>query len=118
MKNEVRQFLDRQVEEKIAYRQTEHSVDNQQAEIWKQDRNDFFDSEQKKNSYIKGFKVQHQAMLLNQIKKKQESIVKGKMSLEELKQNKDRIHKVVTDYSADKTNGFKKIIETDLRRPL
>ncbi|EAS04273.3 hypothetical protein TTHERM_00299910 (macronuclear) [Tetrahymena thermophila SB210] len=112
----IKQFLDQQIQEKHNRQIEEEKLNKQQAEIWQKDREHFLDHEDKKKKYIQDVNKQHQKILVDQIKQKDDLTFKGKMSIEELKQNKDRIQRIL-DQSPDQAS-YKHAKENSLKRSM
>lgn len=55
----MREYLARQVDEKKAKEMEEKKIDEKQAEVWKEDTQNFFDNEKNKTEYLKQVYKQH-----------------------------------------------------------
>lgn len=91
-KKEMKDFLDKQVNERNQKQQFETDLSNKQADFWKKDTNNFFDNERKKNEFIKDLNKKHADILKAQMEennKKKKKKITGKMTIEELLQNKN-----------------------------
>lgn len=90
-KQEMKSFLDKQVGERNEKAKFERDLSNKQAEFWKNDTNNFFENERKKNEYIKDLNKRHAEVLKAQMEqgnRKNKKKVGGRMNVEELLQNK------------------------------
>ncbi len=90
-KKEMKEFLDKQVGEKNQRKQFETDLSNKQADFWKYDTNNFFETEKKKSEFIHDLNKKHAEILkaqMNEANKKNRKKVGAKMNIEELLQNK------------------------------
>ncbi|KAM3130923.1 hypothetical protein pb186bvf_016946 [Paramecium bursaria] len=96
-KQNIRSFLNMQIEEKRRRQQEEEDLNKKQAEIWKQDLDNYNDHEKKKFDYIKEVNLKHAEILKNQMAEKQSKNKKktAKMNTVELLQNKDKLKAIV-----------------------
>ena len=89
----MREYLNRQMQEKEERKRQEEDVNKKQSTIWKKDVENYMDHEQKKSEYVKMVNKKHADILKQQM---QEKTVKGKskMNKTELLQNKDRLREI------------------------
>eukprot|EP00825_Cyclidium_porcatum_P038651 TRINITY_DN4527_c0_g1_i4.p1 TRINITY_DN4527_c0_g1~~TRINITY_DN4527_c0_g1_i4.p1 ORF type:complete len:557 (+),score=167.16 TRINITY_DN4527_c0_g1_i4:224-1894(+) len=92
-KKEMREFLNKQIEEKNQRVQKEEDINKQQADIWAKDRENYLEHEKQKKDYINFVNKKHQEVLVKQIEDKT-SKKKHKMNAEELLQNKSRLKEI------------------------
>ncbi|CAK76015.1 unnamed protein product (macronuclear) [Paramecium tetraurelia] len=109
-RQQLRSFLNSQIEEKKRRQEEEEELNKRQAEIWKQDLDNYNDHERKKFDYIKEVNLRHADILKSQIQEKQGKIKQKstKMNTAELLQNKDKL-KVIAQEVPDLGDKVKKI---------
>lgn len=96
-KQEMKAFLDKQVQERKEKNKFENDLSNKQAEFWKSDTMNFFENEKKKNEFIKDLNKKHAEVLKAQMEegsKKKKKKVGGRMNVEELLQNKQILKEI------------------------
>ena len=99
----MKEFLDKQVGEKNQRKQFETDLSNKQADFWKYDTNNFFETEKKKNEFIRDLNKKHAEILkaqMNEGNKKNKKKVGGKMNIEELLQNKQVLKELAQNNEA------------------
>lgn len=84
----MREYLDKQVQEKKQKEIAEKQIDEKQAKVWQEDTNNFFDNEKKKQDYLKDIYKQHEDVLKSQMDDKNSKKNKKKMNTLELLYNK------------------------------
>lgn len=84
----MRDYLARQVEEKKTKEIEEKKIDSKQAEVWQEDTANFFENEKNKAEYLKNIHKQHEGILKEQMKQKDENKNRKKMNTLELLYNK------------------------------
>lgn len=84
----MREYLARQVDEKKSKEQDEKKIDEKQAEVWKEDTGNFFENEKNKSEYLKNVYKQHESILKDQMKDKEDKKNRKKMNTLELLYNK------------------------------
>ena len=63
----MREYLNKQVEEKRQREINEKVIDDKQAKVWQEDTKNFFDNEKKKQDYLKDIYKQHEDVLKHQM---------------------------------------------------
>lgn len=102
-KQEMKEFLDKQVVERNQKKQFETDLSNKQADFWKHDTNNFFENEKKKNEFIKDLNKKHAGILQAQMEennKKNRKKQATKMTMEELLQNKQILKELAQNNEA------------------
>lgn len=84
----MREYLNKQVEEKRQREINEKVIDDKQAKVWQEDTKNFFDNEKKKQDYLKDIYKQHEDVLKHQMDDKIDKKNKKKMNTLELLYNK------------------------------
>lgn len=84
----MRDYLARQVEDKKIKESEEKKIDSKQADVWKEDTSNFFDNEKNKADYLKQVHKQHENILKEQMKQKDDNKNRKKMNTLELLYNK------------------------------
>lgn len=84
----MREYLDKQVQEKKQKEIAEKQIDEKQAKVWQEDTSNFFDNEKKKQDYLKDIYKQHEDVLKSQMDDKNSKKNKKKMNTLELLYNK------------------------------
>ncbi|KAL4453090.1 hypothetical protein ABPG74_015321 [Tetrahymena malaccensis] len=92
-KQDMRSFLNKQIDEKNDRKVQEDQINKKQAEIWAKDRENYMEHEQNKQTYIKTVNKKHQDILKQQMDEKQNP-KKGKMNVNELLQNKQLFEEI------------------------
>lgn len=87
-KQQMREYLARQVEEKKIKEVQEKKIDEKQAIVWKEDTQNFYDNENNKSQYLKQVYKQHESILKEQMKDKEDKQNRKKMNTLELLYNK------------------------------
>lgn len=101
-KKEMKEFLDKQVDERNQKKQFESNLSNKQADFWKMDTNNFFENERKKAEFIKDLNKKHASILKQQMEesnRKNKKKVGGKMNVDELLQNKQILKEIAQNNS-------------------
>ncbi len=99
----MRDYLARQVEDKKVKENEEKKIDEKQAEVWKEDTSNFFENEKSKAEYLKNVHKQHEDILKEQMKDKEDGKNRKKMNTLELLYNK-----ALMKAAADITDNVKK----------
>jgi len=108
-KKEMRSFLDLQMQEKERKRQEELEGEKRQAEVWRQDVQEFNHHEQSKSEYLKDVNMQHAEFLKKQIVGDQQ--IHKKMNTEELLINKPKL-KEIAAIKAGEASFNKKLVNS------
>lgn len=94
---QIREFLNQQVEEKEGKKVFEKELNQRQAEFWHNDTKDYQNKETAKENYIKEVNLKHQDILRQQIQEKHSKTKKGKMNQMELLHNKDILKNIANN---------------------
>lgn len=76
----MRQYLAKQVDQKKVKERDEKKIDDKQAEVWKEDTGNFNDNEKNKSEYLKQVYKQHESILKDQMKDKEDKKNRKKMN--------------------------------------
>ena len=99
----MRNYLDKQVEEKHQKEVDERKIDEKQAVVWKEDTDNFNNNEKNKQDYLKNVYKNHEDILKAQMKEKDDKKNRKKMNTLELLYNKALIKE-----AADQAENIKK----------
>ncbi|KRX10850.1 hypothetical protein PPERSA_12201 [Pseudocohnilembus persalinus] len=110
-KREMREFLQKQMQEKEQRKKADDEVNKMQAEIWSKDRQNYMEHERQKEEYIKMVNKKHQEILKDQMTEQNRKLKKGKMTVEELLQNKSKL-KNIADQDPQIAEKLKKTVVT------
>lgn len=106
-KRDIRNFLNKQLDEKEAKKRFENELEKKQAEIWKKDTEDFYNKEAEKKYDLKIANKSHAGYLLQQCDQERKRRFK-KMTAQELLFNKDTLKNIAVDENAPNAEKFKK----------
>lgn len=93
-KMEIRKILDKQVEEKNKRKVIEKRSQDEQADMWKKDADEFYKLEEERKQREKELNLMHVEVLKGQMQEKESKKRKGNMHSNEVKMNKDLLKKI------------------------
>ena len=93
-KREMREYLDRQVQEKNQRKLFEKQSYHEQAAMWKKDSEEYFNMEDERRNREKQVNLAHAEMLQQQMDEKERRKLKGHMNRHEAKLNRQLLREV------------------------